>query len=753
MSQIGTGLAKKHTVIAHSRPPTRRLAALDGALYAYGRPGMQTLPRLELQCFGAPTARVDGHDAPPQVLWHKHLALLVYLALSPNRTRTRSHLLGLLWPEKPESQARHSLNEALSRLRVDLGSSRFTSAADALTLADGALEVDALRFDALADRDPAAAVGMVHGDFLEGFDVDGAPTFEHWATGRRAYYHARVAAGVLSCGEEALARARYSDACSAARRALSLEPYSERAITLLMQSAALSGDTAGALAAFHEFSARIAAEIHERPGRALAGLADRIRAGRGPSRRPDEKRERSALVGRESLHRSVFGLVAEGMRQGTRALLIVGDPGTGKTRLLTECMERLALDGATVAVTRPLDSDQDVSWSTLRALLRTGLLKAPGSAGTDPGALGVLGRLVPEAAEGIPGLERADVAQVAAALASLLHALAEEHPVGLGVCDAQYSDGPSLDALGAAIAQLPGTSVVAVLTTSPTWDQVPAELLRLRAEIGRSLPGLEVRLEPLSHAETRQLVFQRSSWCANDEERERLARRVFFETSGNAFLVTTLLRALADASPFRAEVLSWPPPGGTDDSPLPISVPQLARRAMTARIASLDQPTQRVLQAASIGAAAIDVELVAALTGLPRAAVEDALAVLERARLVTYEGDRYTIAAPLIAQVVLAEWLLPGERHILRDHAITALNSRSDVQSRLLRVQLMALDRAGAPAFDEAIALAKAALAAGTRRTASQALAAATRAVPTDDAPRRQLLAALQAALPSAADS
>jgi hypothetical protein len=99
-----------------------------------------------------------------------------------------------------------------------------------------------------------------------------------------------------------------------------------------------------------------------------------------------------------------------------------------------------------------------------------------------------------------------------------------------------------------------------------------------------------------------------------------------------------------------AEVLAWPPPGETDESPLPISVPQLARRAITARIARLNQPTQRVLQAAAIGAAAIDVELVAALTGLPRAAVEDALAVLEHARLVTFEGHRYAIAAPLIAR-------------------------------------------------------------------------------------------------------
>lgn len=701
---------------------------------------MSVSPRLELRCFGAPTARVDGRPAPAHVLWRKHLALIIYLALSPDRTRTRSHLVGLLWPDKPETQARHSLNEALSRLRVELGPDRFTTAGDALTLADSALELDAARFDALVEHDPAAAVAQIQGDFLEGFDVEGARPFEEWASERRAYYRARVTAALLTAGEEALAAVRYGDAISIARRALALEPYSERAVTLLMRAAALSGNAAGSLAAFHEFGARVAEELTERPSRALAALAERIRAGPWGSPRPAATRGRPALVGREALHRRVFGLVADGIRQGPRVLVIVGDPGTGKSRLLREAMDRLALDGATIAVTHPLDSDHDASWSMLRALLRGGLLKAPGSAAADPGALEGLAGLAPERGAG--------VAECAAALASLLRALAEEQPVGLGVHDAHCSDGPSLDALGAAIAQLPGMPIVAAVTTTPTWDQAPPELLRLRAEVGRSLPGLEVRLEPLSEAETRQLVFQQSQWCSSDEERERLARRVYFETSGNPFLATTLLRALADASSLRAEALAWPPPGETDDSPLPISVPQLARRAITASIAKLEEQVRRVLQAATLGAVAIDVGLVTTLTGLPRDTVEDALAVLEHARLVTFEGDRYVVAAPLIAQVVLAEWLLPGERRTLRERAIAALASRSDIESRLLRAQLSAAIAPGPAPFDEAVAVAQAALKAGMWRTARQGLATAARGLLPGDETRRRALEDLRACLP-----
>jgi len=61
---------------------------------------MSSPPPLRLITFGAPTARLSGEVPPPDVLWRKHLALLIYLALSPGMTRSREHLLGLLWPDR-----------------------------------------------------------------------------------------------------------------------------------------------------------------------------------------------------------------------------------------------------------------------------------------------------------------------------------------------------------------------------------------------------------------------------------------------------------------------------------------------------------------------------------------------------------------------------------------------------------------------------------------------------------------------------
>ena len=50
---------------------------------------------------------VDGEPAPSEMLWRKHLALLIYLARSPRQTRSRDHLTGLLWADRSEPAARH----------------------------------------------------------------------------------------------------------------------------------------------------------------------------------------------------------------------------------------------------------------------------------------------------------------------------------------------------------------------------------------------------------------------------------------------------------------------------------------------------------------------------------------------------------------------------------------------------------------------------------------------------------------------
>ena len=68
------------------------------------------MPVITCRALGPIDVSIDGVPAPPELLWKKHLALLLYLLRSPRRTRGREHLIGLLWPDSEEAKARQSLN-------------------------------------------------------------------------------------------------------------------------------------------------------------------------------------------------------------------------------------------------------------------------------------------------------------------------------------------------------------------------------------------------------------------------------------------------------------------------------------------------------------------------------------------------------------------------------------------------------------------------------------------------------------------
>ena len=687
-------------------------------------------PSLALHCLGPPSVRVDGREAPPDVLWRKHVALLTYLALSPDGTRSRGHLLGLLWPESPEDKARRSLNEAVRRLRSALGTARLLTRGDALQLNAGELDVDVRQFHTLRAEGQLRALELLRGEFLEGFHVDDAPVFEDWMDAQRAQIRQAATGLLVARGEEQLAVNRYVEARALARRALAFDAFSEPALALGMRSAALEGDSTGALALYHDAAERVAREIGESPSGALSALAARIRAGtwrRSGTRHSDIE---PPLIGRRGAHAELFARLDRYPREGPACLVIVGDPGSGRTRLLAACTERLALAGATVAIARLLESDHDAPWSTLRALMRGGLQLAPGLTGTDPVGLRILAGLVPELAERVVPLETQDVAQVSDALASCVDAVAQENPLAVLVDDAQWADGSTLAALRAVWSREQSSAVVLVLTLE-RGAELSVELRALVGSVGREIPGVVARLEPLTHDDIAALTEAAAPWCAGKEERGRLARRVAQESGGNPFLAVTLLHELGQTTSLRQGLVEWPPAGGTLDSSLPIAVSDVVRSAVAARVARLDEDSTAVLRAASIAGDMLDPAVLTEVSGLLRTRVDAALDRLERERFVVFEGGRYRFTGRLISAVIESECMQAGGRRRLRERYIAALAPRDDIDSQLLRAGLLASERAP-EAFEAAVRVAEQALALGAQRTASSAIRTAARAAGAD---------------------
>jgi hypothetical protein len=313
-------------------------------------------------------------------------------------------------------------------------------------------------------------------------------------------------------------------------------------------------------------------------------------------------------------------------------------------------------------------------------------------------------------------------------LEAALRSVADEQPVALVLDDAHLADGPSIEALAAVMRRLRDVPVSIMMAADSSGHRGSADFARLRARVGRDLRGKTIKLKPLSIDETAELVQHLASWCASPEDADRLTRRLHFESGGSPFLAVTLLHGLDNAPTLKDDMLGWPQPKSTFESPLPFSIPDLARLAIIARISDLGEDCLKVLRSASIGGLALDLDLIEALSGVSGSDLEDALDALEMHRFIVYDGIRYSFAAPLFAQVIRGECVTHGQRQRMRKIAIKHLADRDGLETSVLKVELMAKTHPGEETFSEAVSVARSALEIGAGRTARRALFAAERA-------------------------
>lgn len=620
---------------------------------------------LRVRLLGPPDLALDGAAAPPELLWRKHLALLAYLALSPRRTRTRDHLVGLLWGDKAEASARHSLREAIRVIRQALGPMAIETEGQLVRLSDAVVRLDTDDFDGcVAHQAWEDAARIVAGEFMEGFGVAGASPLEDWLTATRTEWRRRLTEAAVQVARTCLRTGRIDEARRAAGRALAAEPLSDLAVQAAMQAEALAGDPAAALQMFGTFERR-SQEAGMVPGAETAALAARIRDGRtgarpARARGPESWTRRAPLVGRAAALESLMELWdAVNARVGAAVAMVDGDLGYGKTRVLEEVAGRIVLAGGTVARALAVRTDRDEPGSGILGLARGGLLAAPGVAGAAHGALGVLADRLPEWADRFPGARPDPMVSRSGAFRDVVLAAVDERPVVLAVDEAHWLDEESLEALLAVVRDARAKPLLLLFAVMPAAQS--AVIDDLRQNLGGAVRGRSVTLDRLDTGGLRALA----EWALpayGPEAVDRVTRRLTCDTAGIPLLAIELLHAITLGLEPEDSNAVWPLPARTLSQTLPGDLPDSVVAAVRVGFRGLTARAQRVLAGMAVLPERAEEEHVCRALEMPLDEARGALDELEWQRWITSDARGYAFVARLVRDIVGRDMLTSGQR-------------------------------------------------------------------------------------------
>jgi DNA-binding CsgD family transcriptional regulator len=327
------------------------------------------------------------------------------------------------------------------------------------------------------------------------------------------------------------------------------------------------------------------------------------------------------LVGRREELRQIGGLLAAVKRGRSGALVLVGEPGIGKSALLEETVRRAR--GVRILRASGVESESELPYAGLLTFTRPVAGLVPSLPEPQAQAL--------TAALALGPAPPADPLAVCAATLGLLAAAAEHEPVLAVVDDAHWLDPETAQAIGFAARRL-GAERVAILIA-----------LREGEESAFLSAGLDRLVVPgLAPDEASELLDGRVATSA--------ARRLAELTMGNPLAMVELADDLSDGQ--RA---------GLDQIAEPLPVGEALERAFGGRLNRLPESARAAVVVAAAAGNRDDVATLERAWSLLGAG-PDELADAERSRIISIEAGRLRFRHPLVRAVAYGAASAPDRR-------------------------------------------------------------------------------------------
>src|SRR5215468_5470601 len=374
------------------------------------------------------------------------------------------------------------------------------------------------------------------------------------------------------------------------------------------------------------------------------------------------------LVGRAAEAAQLWAAFERAQAGSPATVVVAGEAGVGKTRLVSELIARVRAQGALALAGGCLDVGEGVvAYAPLVEALRSlGGAADPAELGRVlGGARAELARLVPElGASGEAGVQAAPGAgaltpgRLFELLLGVLHRLAERGPLLLVVEDLHWADQSTRDLLGFLVRNL--RAGVALLLTYRSDELHRRHPLRpFLVELDRSGRAERLELGRLGRRELGELL----AGILGEPAPAAVAGEILARSEGNPFFAEELLAARVEGVGGSAEL------------------PEALRDLLLARVEALPQATERLLQVAAVAGQRVDHHLLAEVAAQPPEHLVELLREAVAHHVLVAEGGSGAYAfRHALVQEAIYEDLLPVQRPPLHAAYARALAARIEGQ-------------------------------------------------------------------------
>lgn len=639
---------------------------------------------------GHVSASIDGSEvdlgAP------KMRSVLALLLMHRGDVVSVDRLADSLWPDEPPATAANTLQSYVSHLRRRLEPARKSSAESILRYRAGGYvldvepdQVDASTFERLVQAasqltEPASRrQALVDASALWKGPAYADQQGQPWAEAEiarldelRQVAREQLLESRLACGESAVLVPELESLVAD-------QPLREERWRLLVLALYRSGRQGDALGALRRARGVLADELGIDPGPALRALETEVlsqsptldapatpsMAPAMPAPRTEPSQAQPAdvdpLVDRDFELTALRAVFEDAIGGRSRAVLVEGPPGIGKSRLLSELRTLRGRSNATICVARGSEMEREFGFGVVRQLFEPVLRDAARRARLLNGSAASAALVFDTNAHSAITVDalrapRGDVSFAALhGLYWLTVNLAEDAPLVLAVDDLHWCDTASLRFFSYLAHRLEGLPIL-VAATLRTGESHPDDALL--AELTHDPNTLVIRPALLTLGGVTELVRARLGGPTDPD----FVKACHQTTSGNPLLLRQLLRAL--------EADSIRPDRAHADT-----VTAIGSRAISSMVL---MRLRRLSAAAVITARAIAVlgdgaqlPIVAALTQLSEDDVSAAIASLVRIEIVR-DDYPFGFVHPLVRDAVYRD-LTPGERELLHERAAHVL--------------------------------------------------------------------------------